>query len=507
VAVCGVASASRFYFGKDLADLTLGECAILAGLIRNPGGYNPFAHADQTLARRDQVLRAMAEEGQIRAAEVEKARSEPLRLASGKEGHSRAPYVVDLVRAQLAEFYTPAQLAREGLRIYTTLDTTLQEAAQEALRDGLERLDRERHSRSREIGRRLEGCALVLRPSTGAVLALVGGRDYGGSQFNRAVQARRQTGSCFKPFVYLTGFEAAIQGREGGLTPATILDDSPLEISAGGRVWSPSNYDGKFRGPVTARDALEHSLNVPTVRAALRVGLKDVVRTSERCGLHGLEPYPSIALGAQEVSPLDLAGAFGVLANGGDRAETRILGEVVTRDGELLEQRKRAAVQVVTPQAAWLVTDMMRGVLVRGTAASAASLGFRGNAAGKTGTTDDTRDAWFVGFTPDILALVWVGYDDNTRTGLTGASGALPIWVDLLRRGGRFTDAPFPEPEGIVRVDVDPESGGLAVAGCPTRVEEVFAEGTEPVDDCPLHTRGFKGWLRRVFGRSRRSGV
>jgi penicillin-binding protein 1B len=507
VAVCGVASAARFYFGKDLAHLTLGECAILAGLIRNPGGYNPFAHPGPAIARRDQILRAMADEGQVRQAEVDAARSEPLRLASGKEGHSRAPYVVDLVRSQLAELYTPAQLAREGLRIYTTLDTTLQEAAQEALRAGLDRLDRERLVRGKDHGRRLEGCALVMRPSSGAVLALVGGRDYGGSQFNRAVQARRQAGSSFKPFVYLAGFEAAIRGREGGLTPATVLDDSPIEISAGGRTWRPLNYDGEFRGPVTARQALEQSLNVPTVRAALLVGLKEVARTAERCGLGGLEPYPSIALGAQEVSPLDLASAYGVFANGGKRAEARIVREVTSREGEPLERRRRDAIQVVTPQAAWLVTDMMRGVLVRGTAASSQALGFRGNAAGKTGTTDDTRDAWFVGFTPDVLAAVWVGYDDNTRTGLTGASGALPIWVDILRRGGQFTDAPFPEPEGIVREEVDPETGGLAVAGCPARVEEVFAEGTEPVDDCPLHSRGFKGWLRKVFGHSRRTGV
>jgi penicillin-binding protein 1B len=507
VAVCGVASAARFYLGKDLEHLTLGECALLAGLIRNPGGCNPFTHPEAAVARREQVLRKMAEERQIGEAEVESARAEPLRLASGKEGHSRAPYVVDLVRSQLAELYTPTQLAREGLRIYTTLDTTLQEAAQGALSAGLERLDRERAARGKAPGEKLEGCALVLRPSSGAVLALVGGRDYGGSQFNRAVQARRQAGSSFKPFVYLAGFEAAIRGREGGLTPATVLDDSPIEVTAGGRTWRPSNYDGEFLGPVTARQALEQSLNVPTVRAALRVGLKEVAHTAETCGLPSLAPYPSIALGAQEVSPLDLASAYCVFPNAGKRVDARIVREVTSREGESLERRKRDAVQVVTPQAAWLATDMMRGVLLRGTAASSFALGFRGNAAGKTGTTDDTRDAWFVGFTPDLLALVWVGYDDNAKTGLTGASGALPIWVDLLRRAGRFTEAPFREPEGIVRVELDPGTGGLAVAGCPARVEEAFAEGTEPVDDCPLHSRGVKGWLRRLFGRSTRPGV
>ncbi len=501
VAVCGFASAARFYFGKDLADLTLGDCALLAGLVRNPGGYNPFSHLEQAIGRRDQVLRSMLDDRRIREAEAEAARSERPRLASGKQGYSRAPYVVDLVRSQLADLYTPTQLAREGLRIYTTLDTTLQEAAQEALRAGLERLDKERRGAAKDGGRKLEGCALVLRPSTGAVLALVGGRDYAGSQFNRAVQARRQAGSCFKPFVYLAGFESAIRGREGGLTAATILDDSPLEIPSGGRTWRPLNYDGEFRGPVTARQALEQSLNVPTARAAMRVGLKEVVRIAARCGLGNLEPYPSLALGAQEITPLDLAAAFGVLASEGKRSDPAIVRQVTSREGEPLSRKGKDPVQVVTPQAAWLVTDVLRGVLSRGTAASSAALGLRGNAAGKTGTTDDTRDAWFVGYTPDLLALVWVGYDDNARTGLTGASGALPIWVDLLRRAGRFTDAPFPEPEGIVRAVVDPESGGLAVAGCPARVEEVFAAGTEPVDGCALHAKGLGGWLRRIFRR------
>jgi penicillin-binding protein 1B len=507
VSVCGVVSAARFYFGKDLAHLTLGECALLAGLIRSPGSNNPFVHPGQAVARRDQVLRAMVDERFVGEAESAAAATEKLRLASGKEGHSRAPYVVDLVRSQLAEQYTPVQLSREGLRIYTTLDTTLQEAAQDSLREGLDRLDRERSGRAKDRARTLQGCALVLRPSTGAVLGLVGGRDYADSQFNRAVQARRQPGSCFKPFVYLAGFDAAIRGREGGLTPATVLDDSPLEVASGGRDWRPSNYDGSFRGPVTARRALEQSLNVPTVRAALRVGVKEVVRTAARCGLGDLEPYPSIALGAQEVSPLDLAGAFAVLANGGRRTEPRIVREVTSRDGEPLERKKSESTQVVSPQAAWLVTDILEGVLARGTGASAASLGFRGTAAGKTGTTDDTRDAWFVGYTPELLALVWVGYDDNAKTGLTGAQGALPIWVDLLRRAGRFSESPFPEPEGIVRLEVDPESGGLAVAGCPARVEEVFARGTEPVDECHLHSKGIGGWFRRVFRRPAHRGV
>ncbi len=501
VAVCGVATASRFYFGRDLRDLSVGESALLAGLIRSPGSTNPFAHPSESIARRDQVLDAMVDQGYLRREEAERAKAEPLRLARGQQGFARAPYVADFIRGQLSELYEPDVLVQQGLRIFTTLDTLLQEAAQDALVAGLERLEKTA-PRVREQARQrtLEGAVIALDPKTGAVLAMVGGRSYRDSQFNRAVQARRQPGSCFKPFVYLAGFEAAIRGRQGGLTPGSVLDDEPLEIRSGARMWRPTNYDGEFRGRVSVREALEHSLNVPTVRAAMWVGLPNVVHGAERCGLADLKPLPSLALGAQEVSPLELATAYGVLANQGERATPFILREVRARDGKRLERRSIEKTRAASPQAAYLVTDVLQGVLVRGTAASAASLGFRGIAAGKTGTTDDTRDSWFVGFTPDLLVLVWVGYDDNARTGLTGASGALPIWVDVMSRAARWSYDSFREPDGIVRVEIDPESGMVARSGCPDRVEEVFASGTEPADECSLHGGGFGRWLKRLFG-------
>jgi penicillin-binding protein 1B len=505
VSICGVQAASRYFFGRNVSDLSLAEAATLAGLIRNPGGYNPFTHPDRAVERRNAVLDAMLDQGFADTSAVARAKSEPLRVASGGAGFAQAPYVVDFVRAQLAELYSDQVLAENGLVIATTIDTLVQTSAEEALERGLAHLEADvpliRRQKSR---RRLQGCVIVTDPRSGAILALVGGRDYQDSQFNRATQAHRQPGSCFKPFVYLAAFQAAMGGRDGGLTPASILDDSPFELVSGGKTWRPANYDGTFQGPLSAREALEKSRNVPTARAAQAVGIGRVIAAATACGFtEKFAPLPSLALGAQEVTPLELATAYGTLATLGVNVPLRIIEDVEVGDGRKLEKRVREAREAMLPAAAYLVDDVLRGVLIRGTAASAAELGFRGDAAGKTGTTDDTRDAWFVGFTPEMVALVWVGYDDNAKTGLTGAVGALPIWVDLMMHAQhRWAGSSFPEPPGILRVEVDPESGELAVAGCPQRVEEVFAEGTEP-GPCSLHQGAFKRWWNKLFHRPR----
>lgn len=508
VAICGAEAASRYFFGRSLQDLDTAEWALLAGLIRNPGGYNPFQNPKRAIERRNQVLGAMVELGWLDAKEAERAKTAPLRLASGGAGFARASYVMDFVRAQLQEEYDPKVLAEEGLRIQTTLDTVVQDAAERALAAGLEKLEREvPEIRRQKSKRRLQGAVVVMDPRDGAILALVGGRDYQGSQFDRAVHARRQPGSCFKPFVYLTAFEAALEGNAGGLTPASVIEDAPIEWRSGGKTWSPSNYDGEYHGAVTVRTALEHSYNVPAAIAAREVGLDAVVHTAERCGFpEGLERLPSLALGAQEVTPLELAQAYCSLANLGRRVTPQVIREVASRDGKALERTRPVRKRAVGETAAFLVTDILRGVLVRGTAASSSALGFAGDAAGKTGTTDDTRDAWFVGYTPDYLALVWVGYDDNAKTGLTGARGALPIWVDLMMRTRhRWANGSFETPEGIVRVEVDPESGERAVGGCPERIAEAFAAGTEPAASCHLHESGFRRWLRNLFKRNRKT--
>jgi penicillin-binding protein 1B len=500
VAICGMETASQFYFGRGLADLSTPEWALLAGLIRNPGGNNPFAHPDRALERRNQVLDALHAGGKLDDAAWTKAKAEPLRLASGGAGFARAPYAVELVRSQLAEAYSAQELAEEGLEIFTTIDTDLQHAAERALRDGLERLERDLPSvRAQVKRRRLQGAVVVLEPRSGAVLALVGGRDYRESQFNRALQAERQPGSCFKPFVYLAGLERAQHG-ESGLTAATVLDDSPFEMISGGKTWAPMNYDGEFRGPVSARQALEQSLNVPTVRAAQAIGLDAVVDAARRCGItRHLEPLPSLALGAQEVTPIELARAYATIANGGVRPSLTAVREVDATGGRRLDRVAPKSERAVTPEAAWVLTDMLAGVLTRGTAAASGALGFSGVAAGKTGTTDDTRDAWFVGYTPDVLALVWVGYDDNSKTGMTGAVGALPIWVEILGAASHRRSARgFEPPPGVFPVEIDPETGDLAVAGCPSRAQEWFIQGTEP-PPCTQHEGGLFRWFRKLF--------
>ncbi|HXV77925.1 MAG TPA: penicillin-binding transpeptidase domain-containing protein, partial [Candidatus Polarisedimenticolaceae bacterium] len=350
-----------------------------------------------------------------------------------------------------------------------------------------------------------EGAALVVRPVTGAIVAMVGGRDYGRSQFNRATQARRQPGSCFKPIVFAAGLEAAAEGRPDGLTPATLLEDQPLELVSGGKTWSPANYDREFRGIVTVRHALERSLNVPTVRAAQAVGLDRVVTTARRLGIASpMQPLPSLALGTAEVSPLELATAYAAFAAGGTRTTPWIIRAVLDGDGARMEAQTVERGPAVSAQTAFLLTDMLRGVFERGTARSATDYGFRGEAAGKTGTTDDTRDSWFVGYDDELFGLVWLGYDDNSRTGLTGATGALPIWVELMSRTAGAHRLSPEVPEGVVSRRIDAQTGELARSGCDEVIREYFIRGTEPLSDCHLHEGRFKRWFERILGRGER---
>lgn len=504
VAICGVQAASRFYFGRDVEALSLAEFALMAGLIQSPGRHNPFLHPQAARERRDGVLRNMLRLGLASDAEVEAARAEPLRLASGRAGYRDAGYAVDFVRAQLAAHFSEQLLREEGLHIHTTLDTLWQEAVERALRAGLERLERTVSTVNKQRDRRrLQGAVVVTDPSEGAVLALVGGRDYAESQFNRATRAMRQPGSCFKPIVYAAGLASAERGDEAGLTTASLLDDSPFEVVEAGRRWAPSNYDRTFRGEVSLRRAIEDSLNVPAVRAARQVGLARVVEVARRCGIESpMAAVPSLALGTSEVTPLELAGAYGSFASGGRHNAPWIVREVQDRQGKTLARRRVDESRAVSPFTAFLVNDLLRGVLERGTARAAANMGYVGRGAGKTGTTDHTRDAWFVGYTPRRLALVWVGYDDNVATGLTGATGALPIWVDAMKAVDDPHDpADFNPPSGMLQVEIDPTTG-QAAAGCPETLTEWFAPGTEPLETCRLHGPGrMRRWFDRLFRR------
>jgi penicillin-binding protein 1B len=332
---------------------------------------------------------------------------------------------------------------------------------------------------------------------------MVGGRDYQQSQFNRVVQAKRQPGSLFKPFVYLAGFRESQEAGDSRFTAATVLDDSPLEMQVAGKTWMPHNFDEEFRGPVTARQALAHSLNIPTIKAAESIGLQEVLRTARRCGIEDeMQPVPSLALGTFEVTPLEIASAFGTFATLGQRVEPQPIVAIANGKDRSVPKVKEPR-RVTTPQAAYLTVDLMRDVLRYGTAASASSYGIEADLAGKTGTTDEGRDAWFVGFSPDLLALVWVGFDNNRPLRLGGSALALPIWGEFMAHAGADPDLRWEEPEGLVRAEVDPTTGLLATWRCPESLDEMFIEGTEPTETCE-HGSGFTSWAKRLLDWFRR---
>ena len=488
ISVNGVGEAARLYFRKEVQELTTEEAALLAGLIRAPHIYSPYRHPERALQRRNRVLAGMLDSGAVSQEQFERAVRAPLHVEAAGLEVNRAPYFIDVLREQLLQRYSLEDLTANNLTVFTTLDLRLQAAAQRALEAGLVRVDR-LVGKAAE-GREAEGALIAIQPQTGFIRALIGGRHYATSQFNRVVQARRQLGSVFKPIVYAAAFDSAFTGNGPLTTAVTRVEDAPTTFTHDGQRWSPQNFDGHYMGWVSPRTALEHSLNVATVKFAERTGFSTVARYARRMGILGkLDPLPSLALGAIEASPLEVAQVYAVLANHGLRASPMSVKEVMTGDGRVLEKHDIGVEEVLNPATAFLVTDFLEGVLERGTARGARKAGFHWKAAGKTGTTDEGRDAWFAGYTSDLLVVVWVGYDDNWPLGLTGAQAALPIWVDFLKEVlARRPSQEFQPPAGVVQVTVDPASGGLAHAGCPTRITELFIEGTEPKAFCSLHS-------------------
>jgi penicillin-binding protein 1B len=488
ISINGVGEAARLYFRKDVKELTIAEAALLAGLIRAPHIYSPYKHAERALERRNRVLTAMLDTGYLAPEVWERALHTPLRVETVTLEINRAPYFVDFLREQLLQRYSVDDLTANNLTIFTSLDLRLQEAAQRALEAGLVRANRRLSQAPKE--REVQGALIAIQPQTGFIRALVGGRDYATSQFNRVTQARRQMGSVFKPIVYAAALESAFRPEGRVITSLTRVEDAPTTFTHKGQRWSPRNYDGRYLGWVGPRTALEQSLNVATVKFAERVGFETVARYARRMGMQGkLDPLPALALGAFEASPLEVAQVYAVLANHGLRASPFSVKEVMTADGRVLEKHHIGVEESLQPATAFLVTDFLAGVFERGTARSARKAGFHWTAAGKTGTTDEGRDAWFAGYTPELLVVVWVGYDDSRPLGLTGAQAALPIWVDFMKAVlvGRPSQA-FHPPPGLVQVTVDPASGEVAHVGCPTHITEVFIEGTEPKTFCSLHS-------------------
>ncbi|HEX5544423.1 MAG TPA: penicillin-binding transpeptidase domain-containing protein, partial [Nitrospira sp.] len=388
----------------------------------------------------------------------------------------------------------------DGARIYSTLDPRVQRIVAQALQEGLTKLEKS-YPALAAAEPPLQGAAVVLDVKTGHVLAMVGGRNYRLSQFNRAVQAHRSAGSLFKPFVYLAGFEAARDQGEAGLTPTTLLVDEPLTLESDTGSWSPQNYDRQYRGQVTVRTALEQSLNVPAVRTAHRTGIPALTNLLHAFGISTpLADNLSLALGSSSVSLLQITSAYAGLANGGVVIRPVALSNMVREGRETIWSPPLDRRQAATPQGAFLITSLLKGVMDRGTGAKARALGVRGPVAGKTGTTDGYRDAWFVGYTPDIAIGVWVGFDDERPIKLTGAQAALPIWSELAVQLIPRDSQDFEMPVGIVRRRVDPKSGQLATSQCPEKTFEFFIAGTEPMIYCEIHGGGFWERLKQTFG-------
>lgn len=499
VAIHGIGEASWFYFGKPVKAISLPEAATLAGLIRAPNHYSPYKDPKRCVERRNHVLLAMHKRGWI--SEDERASASGTALdAIGYQAYGRtAPYFLDFVVSQLKTLYSPDDLASLGLSIQTTLDTQVQEAAEKALKKGLERIESHHPDLKRSSPeRQVQGAIVVMQPRTGSILAMVGGRHYGDSQFNRITHARRQPGSAFKPFVFLSALDR--------FTPASLLSNQPKTYTIDGQAWEPKNYAPLQADQVTLRTALAKSVNRASVDLAMQVGLSKVVETAKRFGFSTpLPPYPSLALGAAEVVPLELARAYCVFAGDGILPQPLSLREVIDEGGETLERRHMDITEVTSPAKAYLMTSLLQSVVQDGTARRLPALGIPFPTAGKTGTTNDSRDAWFVGYTPDILALVWVGFDEGGTLHGTGSSIALPIWADLMRSLPQFAAGNwFTPPEGVTTKKICPASGLLALPGaCPSPQDEIFLVENTPRETCPLHTpkkkTGILEWFTDVF--------
>jgi penicillin-binding protein 1B len=483
-AIHGVAEAARLFFGKDVANLSVSEAALIAGVIQSPGPRSPFANPERALERRNVVLGAMADQGFITEAVAARASTTPLGVVA-LAVDNEAPYFVDMVGAQVAEFF-PGVTAQPGqVDVFTTLDLNLQRAALDAVRAGLANIDKLLARRKRT--EQAQVALIAVDPRTGEILAMVGGRSYNQSQFNRAIDARRQPGSVFKPFVYLAAFEEAAEQGRTDLTPAALTLDEPTSFTFGDQVWEPRNYD-EYDGEITWRRALAMSRNLATIHVGETIGFDRVAAVWKRVGV-GTPPQavPAITLGVFELTPLEVAQAYTLFVNQGEVRPLTAIQRIDTVDREL-RPKPPAPKRAASPESTFLVTNMLRSVINEGTAASARASGFALDAAGKTGTTNDLRDAWFAGFTPDLLAVVWVGYDSNQPVSLSGTQAALPIWTSFMKAAlaGR-PSSEFAVPEGITFAEIDRDTGKLALPTCPRTYNESFLAGTEPLDYCELH--------------------
>ncbi len=491
----GVAAAAQTYFAKPLAELTLAECALLAALPKAPTLYDPYRHPDRARARRDLVLGRLERLGWADPEAIAAARAAPLPETRQDRGRTAAPYFVEAVRRRLLERLETDLVYQGGLRVYTTLDPILQRAAEAALAQNLAELDA-RHPGAAPA----QGAVLALEVATGAIRALVGGRDWTESSFDRALQARRQPGSAFKPFTFLAALEA-------GQTQGTVILDSPASYpgARAGEPWQPKNYDREFLGAMTLRKALALSRNVPTIRTMERVGRTRIEALARRMGLGGpLGQGLASALGVGATTLAELTRAYAALPGGGHLPDPHAVKAVYGPDGRNLWPRPEAPQRVLDAETAYVGADMLRAVVDAGTGQRARALPF--SVGGKTGTTDDQRDAWFVGFSSRLALGVWVGRDDNTPLGPgeTGARAALPAWIDtMLASSAQGPPPPWPVPAGVEFVEIDLVSGLRAGPRCAQTAYAAFARSTAPARRCDRE--GFQ-W-ERVAGQLRVGGT
>jgi len=480
VSVAGVKAAAGFYFSKALHDLTLSESATLAGLIRSPYRYNPLQNEQAARERRDTVLSVMRDVGYITAEEAEAAKREPIskvkRVVSEGNSSDNDYFAAEVVRRILPR-YNEDMLFRYGLKIHTTLDPVMQAAAQKAVR----------------LTKR-QAALVAIDAGSGRVMALVGGKQYRESQFNRASQAMRQPGSAFKPFVYGAALET-------GLTPATIIRDEPRAFTDGTKVWAPQNFDRAYHGDVTMRLALSTSLNGATLDLAQRIGTPTIIKFARKLGVSSpLDKSLAIALGVSEVTPLELTAAYAPFANGGFQIEPYLVTAVFDAADNLLEVAAPERVSVLDPALAYLMTSLLETTVTGGTAQGLAGTGWTHPTAGKTGTTNEGKDAWFIGYTAELLTGVWVGDDEGKSMNFSGSKNALPIWASFMTSvAGARPKIPFEKPTGVTTTKIDPTTGLLARSGCPTRSDEMFVAGTEPTRSCSIHAGGIKGLFQRMF--------
>ncbi len=520
----GFGEAAEAYFGKDVRQLDLSECALLAGMIQSPSRLNPFRHPERALERRAMVLDAMVETGAITKAQAETAKQELLHLVPGSVDAGEAPYFVDLVRDQLVQKLGDRDFNREGLRIYTSLDPDLQRIGTNAVDSSQHMIDElvdKVHARDRKLGKPYiypQVALVALNPHTGQVLALVGGRSYGASQLNHAV-AERPTGSTFKPFVYAAAFDTAVEGvmlsgQTKLFSPLTMLSDAQTTYGAGTPYeYTPRNFEGEYYGEITARYALMRSDNNATISLASMVGFDQVAALGRDAGIVNARGTPSVAIGSYDATPLEVAGAYTVFANGGVHLEPWMLASVRTPTGDIIDDYSPVSRNVLDPRVAFLTTSMMEDVLRgQGTGAGVRNMGFSAPAAGKTGTD---HDAWFAGFTSNLICIVWVGNDDYTpldpenRGRIQGAHAAAPIWATFMKEATalpQYSDTKdFTPPDGVQVESIDKVTNLLSDAACPDEYEAAFLNGTAPTDTCD-HQGEHRNIFQRILGLGSKSG-